>query len=67
MGGALSFFLHLLFITVGEIILRLSLRQRLPSLYGPLLDLCLQLDHLVPVCAAAYAISEIQKSHEIES
>lgn len=58
MGGATSFFLHLLLITIGEILLRLRLRQRFPRFYGRMLDVCLQLDHLVPVCAATYAICQ---------
>lgn len=58
MGGAASFVLHLLFITVGEILLGLRLRQRLPRLYGRMLDGCLQFDRLVPVCATMYAVCQ---------
>lgn len=58
MGGGASFLLHLLFITVGEILLPLRLRQRLPRLYGRLLDWCLQLDRLVPVCATMHAVCQ---------
>lgn len=58
MGGAASFTLHLLFITVGEILLRLRLRQRLPWLYGWMLDRCLNLDRLVPVCGTMYAVCQ---------
>ena len=59
MGGAASFVLHFLFITIGEILLRLRLRQRLPRLYGRLLDECLKLDRLVPVCATMYAVCQV--------
>lgn len=62
MGGAASFMLHFLFITVGEILLRLCLRQRLPRLYGPLLDGCLKLDHLVPACGTMYAVCQTTAS-----
>ncbi len=66
MGGATSFILHLLLITIGEILLRLRLRQRLPRFYGRMLDVCLQLDRLVPVCAATYAICQstpLERNH----
>lgn len=62
MGGAASFMLHFLFITVGEILLRLRLRQRLPRLYGRLLDGCLKLDRLVPVCGTMYAACQTTES-----
>lgn len=56
MGGAASFVLHLLFITAGEMLLRMQLRQRLPRLYGRLLDWCLQINRFAPVCATMYAV-----------
>lgn len=56
MGGAASFVLHLLFITIGEMLLQLRLRQRLPRLYGRMLDVCLLCDRLIPVCATMYAV-----------
>ena len=62
MGGAASFVLHLLFITVGEILLRLRLRQRFPWLYGRMLDACLRFDRLVPVCATMYAVCQTSAS-----
>jgi len=62
MGGAASFLLHFLFITVGEILLRLRLRQRLPSLYGWMLDGCLKMDRRVPVCGTMYAICQTTAS-----
>ncbi len=58
MGGAASFVLHFLFITVGEILLRLRLRQRLPRLYGRMLDGCLAFDRMVPVCGTMYAVCQ---------
>lgn len=59
MGGGASFLLHFLFITMGEMLLPLRLRQRLPRLYGRMLDGCLQLDRLVPVCATMYAVCQM--------
>ena len=58
MGGAMSFLLHFLFITLGEMLLRLRLRQRLPRLYGRMLDWCLQLDRLIPACATMCAVCQ---------
>ena len=56
MGGGASFLLHFLFITLGELLLPLRLRQRLPGLYGRLLDWCLKLDRCAPVCATMHAV-----------
>ena len=58
LGGGASFLLHFFFITVGEILLRLRIRQRLPRLYGSLLDRCLRLDQFMPVCSTMYAICQ---------
>ena len=44
LGGIASFALHLGFITVPEIILRTSLRQRWPGVYKTLLGLCMRVD-----------------------
>ena len=56
MGGAATFLLHFLIITVGEILVPLRLRQRMPGVYGRLLDWCLQLDRLAPACATMHAV-----------
>lgn len=40
LGGIASFMLHLMFITVGELLLRLDLRRRLPVAYRRLLAAC---------------------------
>lgn len=56
MGGAPSFFLHLLFITGWEILLRLSLRKRFPGTYTRLLDRCLALDPYLPVLGTFHAV-----------
>ena len=56
MGGAASFLLHFLFTTLGELLLRLRLRQLLPQIYGRMLDWCLRLDRLLPVCATMFAV-----------
>jgi 2-polyprenyl-3-methyl-5-hydroxy-6-metoxy-1,4-benzoquinol methylase len=58
MGGAVSFALHFLFITAGEILLRLRLRQRLPRVYGWMLDRCLESDRFVPLCGTMYAVCQ---------
>ncbi|MCX7164737.1 MAG: class I SAM-dependent methyltransferase [Rhodocyclales bacterium] len=56
LGGAASFFLHLFFITVWEILLRLSLRKRWSGLYTRLLDACLAIDRYLPVLGTFYAV-----------
>ena len=56
MGGLPSFIFHFLFITVGEILLKLKLRWRLPRLYARLRDRCLELDRFAPFCATMYAV-----------
>lgn len=59
MGGASSFLLHFLFITVGEILLRLRLRHRLPNFYARLLDGSLDIDHLFHAFATMYAVCQL--------
>jgi SAM-dependent methyltransferase len=56
LGGLFSFVLHFLLITMGEMILHLKSRARIPRIYGWLLDLALKSDRLAPVCPAMYAI-----------
>lgn len=58
MGGSASFLVHFLFITVGEILLRLRLRQRLPRLYGWMLDAGLKLDRRLPLGGTMYAVCQ---------
>lgn len=56
LGGAPSFFLHLLFITVWEILFRLNLRKRLSGLYTRMLDACLEFDRSLPALGTFYAV-----------
>lgn len=56
MGGAASFILHFIFITMGELVIPLRLRQRFPNLYGSLLDRCLRMDRFIPLCATMCAV-----------
>lgn len=56
LGGAASFFLHLLFITGWEILLRVSLRKRFSRLYTGLLDASLATDRYLPVLGTFYAV-----------
>ena len=55
LGGLTSFLLHFSFITLGEMLAPLRLRQRLPRLYGFLLDGGLRLDRWPPACATMVA------------
>lgn len=56
MGGMATLLLHVVFITLGEILLPLSLRKRIPRAYGGFLDYCLRLDRLFPRCGTMYAV-----------
>jgi SAM-dependent methyltransferase len=56
MGGMATLFLHVVFITLGEILMSFSLRKRIPRAYGWLLDYCLRLDRLFPKCSTMYAV-----------
>lgn len=58
LGGIASFLLHFTFITLGEMLLPLRLRQRLPRLYGRLLDSSLRLDRWLPACATMVAVCQ---------
>lgn len=48
LGGLPSFLLHLGFITLGELLLKLRLRNRFPALYAALLDRTLPADASLP-------------------
>ncbi|MFA5908671.1 MAG: methyltransferase domain-containing protein [Vicinamibacterales bacterium] len=56
MGGAASFALHFVFISVAEFVFGWRVRRQATGLYRPLLDACLRLDRFVPVCATTYAV-----------
>lgn len=58
LGGMASFLLHFTFITFGEMLVPLRLRQRLPQLYGCLLDGSLRLDCWLPACATMVAVCQ---------
>lgn len=64
MGGVSSFMLHFLIITVGEMLLRLRLRQRLPRMYGWMLDRCLSFDRLVPFCGTNQVVCQFSVRDE---
>jgi SAM-dependent methyltransferase len=56
LGGLYTFMLHFVMITLGEMILPLKSRKRLPGLYRRLLDGSLRLDRLLPVCPTMFAV-----------
>lgn len=56
MGGSASFFLHLLFITVWEILLRVNMRERFAETYTRLLDNCLAIDRHLPTMGTFFAV-----------
>jgi len=56
LGGAACFLAHFFFITVPEILLRISLRKKFPALYAALLCSALRMDRLLPFMSSGYAI-----------
>ncbi len=56
LGGIASFFLHFLFITSWELLLRVNLRKHFPRLYTRLLDTSLVFDRYLPVLSTFYAV-----------
>lgn len=56
LGGLACFVLHLMFITVGEILLRLKLRDRFPRIYRMLLNRAIALDQLLRICPGMYIV-----------
>lgn len=58
LGGLASFLLHLVFITIGEMLSRLPVRKRLPGLYGRLLDAALGADRWLPWCPTMVVVCQ---------
>ncbi len=58
LGGAASYLLHFIVITLGEMLLRLPLRKRFGRLYGPLLDTALWIDRALPFVPAGYVVCQ---------
>jgi SAM-dependent methyltransferase len=56
LGGMAGAMLHVAFITLGEMLLRLTVRRRWPAAYGWMLDRCLKLDRWLPWCAIIHAV-----------
>ena len=58
LGGAPRLLLHLIWITVPDILLRISLREHLPAPDQLSLVWALRLDHWLPMAATMYAVFE---------
>lgn len=56
LGGAACFLVHFIFITVPELLLRISLRKQFPELYAVLLHGALRMDRLLPFLPSGYAV-----------
>lgn len=56
LGGLSSSVLHMCFITLGEMLLSLRVRARLPNTYKYLLGKCLALDRFLPGVVTMYAV-----------
>lgn len=58
LGGMFSLLLHMVFITVPEMLLRLPVRQKASALYRPLMRAAIQADRFAPFGAVMYGICE---------
>jgi 2-polyprenyl-3-methyl-5-hydroxy-6-metoxy-1,4-benzoquinol methylase len=56
LGGTACFLVHFMLITIPEVLLRQSLRKRIPRAYTALLRGALKVDHLVPFMPSGYVI-----------
>lgn len=56
LGGIPSTILHIVFITVAEMLFRIQVRKRWPAIYGRLLDYCLKFDRRLPWCSTMHAV-----------
>jgi 2-polyprenyl-3-methyl-5-hydroxy-6-metoxy-1,4-benzoquinol methylase len=56
LGGTACFLVHFMLITIPEVLLRQSLRKRLPRVYAAVLRGALRVDHLVPFMPSGYVI-----------
>lgn len=66
LGGIASFALHLGFITLPEIFLRMSLRRRWPEFYKTLLGNCMRVDAEIPLLPSFYVVCRrtLSSDHE---
>jgi hypothetical protein len=56
LGGAATWLIHFLSITIPEVICRVSMRRAMPRLYAGMLRIALRLDHLLPAFPLGYAV-----------
>ncbi|MBL4747416.1 MAG: class I SAM-dependent methyltransferase [Magnetovibrio sp.] len=56
LGGAFSFLLHFTFITILEMLLRLSVRKKFCKFYMLMHRMCLRLDRILPFAPSAYVV-----------
>lgn len=66
LGGAASWFLHFLWITLPEVIFGVRLRQAFPRAYTVLLRLALRTDARLPSCPLGYAVVSPRQSADPE-
>lgn len=64
LGGLFSFWLHVLFITLPELLLRLRLRQHLPGLYRRLLDGAMALDRHA-LCCGTFHVAVVTEARAL--
>jgi hypothetical protein len=62
LGGAASWLVHFLWITLPETVLRARLRRAFPQAYTALLRLALRVDPYLPSCPLGYAVVSPRES-----
>ncbi|MCC2110532.1 MAG: class I SAM-dependent methyltransferase [Hyphomicrobiales bacterium] len=60
LGGPGALVLHITFITIGEMILKLPVRKRFAGAYTTLRRACLRIDRVLPLCPTLYAVHRQQ-------
>ncbi len=63
LGGLFSFMLHFVVITIGELLLRIPVRKKLPRFYKGLLRLALRFDCYAKQCPSMFAVIRTQERH----
>ncbi len=62
LGGLCCFLLHFVFISFGEIVLRLKLRAKFPRAYRALLNKALVIDRVLGICPGMYIVCHVNRN-----
>jgi len=61
LGGLACFAVHFLFVSLGDILLRLRLRERFPQTYRSLLNKALMIDRVLAICPGMYVVCQLAR------